>query len=234
MEENLVCPICGAPTRVYMGKARKDRLCGKHADLLKAGKIAQNADGTYSKCDKEEVAEQRKEEHETTNYKKRCIICNNEADEGFLFCKNCYFKYKNKVLLLRITNCKNIEVLDSSYEGSYTCADGHIVKSKSELAIDDYLFRNHIAHSYEQAFPIDSDPTHDLHPDFYLPEEDIYIEHWGYDETNKKYTETKNYKLPIYEKFGITLICTTENDMKDINATLSRKLKFYEKGKINQ
>lgn len=39
MEKGLVCPICGAPTRVYMGNARKDRLCGKHADELKAGKI---------------------------------------------------------------------------------------------------------------------------------------------------------------------------------------------------
>ena len=35
--EKLICPICGEPTRVYMGNARKDRLCGKHADMLKAG-----------------------------------------------------------------------------------------------------------------------------------------------------------------------------------------------------
>lgn len=33
------CPICGKPTRVYMGNARKDGLCGYHADLLKDGKI---------------------------------------------------------------------------------------------------------------------------------------------------------------------------------------------------
>lgn len=37
--DKLTCPICGEPTRVYMGNARKDRLCGKHADELKAGKI---------------------------------------------------------------------------------------------------------------------------------------------------------------------------------------------------
>ncbi len=37
--DNLICPICGEATRVYMGNARKDRLCGKHADELKAGKI---------------------------------------------------------------------------------------------------------------------------------------------------------------------------------------------------
>ncbi len=37
--ENFVCPICGQPTRSYMGNARKDRLCGKHADELKKGEI---------------------------------------------------------------------------------------------------------------------------------------------------------------------------------------------------
>ena len=39
--EKLTCPICGEPTRVYMGNARKDRLCGKHADMLKAGDLLQ-------------------------------------------------------------------------------------------------------------------------------------------------------------------------------------------------
>lgn len=37
--DKLTCPVCGEPTRVYMGNARKDRLCGKHADELKAGNI---------------------------------------------------------------------------------------------------------------------------------------------------------------------------------------------------
>ena len=48
MEKELVCPICGAPTRVYMGNARKDRLCGKHADELKAGKIASEFDKNFN------------------------------------------------------------------------------------------------------------------------------------------------------------------------------------------
>ena len=31
----LNCPICGKPTRVYMVKARKDRLCAFRAEQLK-------------------------------------------------------------------------------------------------------------------------------------------------------------------------------------------------------
>ena len=37
--DKLICPICGDTTRSYMGNARKDGLCGKHADALKTGKI---------------------------------------------------------------------------------------------------------------------------------------------------------------------------------------------------
>ena len=47
MANDLVCPICGQPTRVYMGNARKDRLCGTHADMLKAGTIVLGEDGVY-------------------------------------------------------------------------------------------------------------------------------------------------------------------------------------------
>ena len=41
-ENKLLCPICGQATRVYMGNARKDLLCGKHADALKSGEIISN------------------------------------------------------------------------------------------------------------------------------------------------------------------------------------------------
>ena len=43
-EEKLVCPICGKPTSVYMGNARNDRLCRKHAKDLKEGLIYQCSD----------------------------------------------------------------------------------------------------------------------------------------------------------------------------------------------
>ena len=46
-DSKLLCPICGQPTRVYMGNARKDLLCGKHAEALKAGKIDVNEKGLF-------------------------------------------------------------------------------------------------------------------------------------------------------------------------------------------
>ena len=47
-------------------------------------------------------------------------------------------------------------------------------------------------------------------------------------------TKSKNYKMKIYKDLKITLICLEEKDIMDISASLSRKLKFYKKGQINE
>lgn len=243
MSEELKCPICGKQTRVYMGNARKDRLCAKHADELKLEKIKINNQGLFVDSVSGQILnvdynEQKKEVNEQKNIVK-CIACGNETKPGHLFCSFCYKKYVNKKLLVEITNCKEIIILDDSYEGKFTCADGHIVKSKSEMIIDNWLFENNIPHAYEKALPIDADEKHDLHPDFCLPgykddKDDIYIEYWGYNERNIEYTKSKNYKMKIYKEHKVTVICLEEKDMMDINTSLKRKLTYYKKGQINE
>ena len=261
MSEELKCPICGKPTVIYMGNARKDRLCKGHAQQAKAGEIIQCAKckkwhNKDIKCDCEETKEQNinrntqeifnilkiEEQKEESSSQKdtykneeiKCLICG-EPSNGMHFCKKCYYKYRNKVLILKINKCIESEILDDSYESINTCNDGHKVKSKSEVLIDNYLFERKIPHAYEQELPISA--TESIYPDFCLPgeteEDNIYIEHWGYDETNKKYTESKNYKIEIYKKIGVTVICTTEKDMKNVKGALDKKLKFYKKGKVN-
>lgn len=175
------------------------------------------------------------------NSKSKCITCGKTTD-GLLFCSSCYHKYKDKELLFKITKCSNVELLDEDYEGRYTCKDGHIVKSKSERDIDNYLFEHGISHAYERELPYGASDKEVLHPDFYLPHylgegKHVYIEHWGYNENNIQYTKTKKFKIPIYEKLGITLICTYEKtDMGKIDTVLDRKLnpKFIKENKINQ
>lgn len=243
MNEELKCPICGKPTRVYMGNARKDRLCAKHADELKLEKIKINDDGLFfDPATKQILNMDYKEQKSETNDQKciaKCIACGKETRPGHLFCPFCYKKYVNKKILVEITNCKEIVILDESYEGKYVCTDGHIVKSKAEMIIDNWLFTQNIPHAYEKALPIDADARHDLHPDFCLPgyeddKDDIYIEFWGYNEKNIEYTKSKNYKMEKYKEQKVTVICLAENDMKDINSSLTRKLKYYKKGEINE
>ena len=246
MNNELKCPICGQPTRVYMGNARKDKLCAKHADELKAGRIIVNGEGLFQepktgKILNKDYKEPVKEKEAAAEQKgvAKCIACGKETKPGFLFCPSCYKRFVDKKLLVEITNCREITILDDSYEGKFTCTDGHIVKSKSEMIIDNWLFDHGIPHAYEKKLPIDNDERHDLHPDFCLPgygndTDDIYIEYWGYNEKNIEYTKSKNYKMKIYKELKVTVICLEEKDIMDINASLSRKLKFYKKGQINE
>ena len=242
--EELKCPICGEATRVYMGNARKDRLCAKHADELKAGKIVINEEGLFVDAKSGKVLNLEKAEHKNRDENAadvvnvKCIACGRETKNGNLFCGSCYYKYKDKQLLVKITKCKEIEIMDESYEGVYKCKDGHIVKSKSEREIDNYLFDHGIAHAYEKTISIDSNKEHDLHPDFYLPNymnsgKDVYIEHWGFNSNNRDYTKSKKYKIGKYQEMGLTIVSTNEKDMNDPEASLDRKLNHFKYGIVN-
>lgn len=262
MTEELKCPICGKPTVLVYGKyPRKDRMCKDHSIMVLNKEIEQCEAcnkwykvGEKCECAKKASQKLLKEADEITQQnenaspiivineanKSKCITCGKHT-EGLLFCGNCYRKYKDKELLFRITNCSNVELLDEDYEGRYTCQDGHIVKSKSERDIDNYLFRTGIQHAYEKKLPYGANSNEVLHPDFYLPhylgkDKHVYIEHWGYNENNIHYTKTKKFKMPIYKQLGITLICTHEKtDAGDIDAVLERKLNksFIREGEIN-
>ncbi len=199
-----------------------DRLNKGHKSCIVCGEETPNG---KLQCDLD------KKEPEQEQKNKKCLLCDNESGE-YLFCKACFARYRNKTLLLKVTVDQNqkLELLDESYEGLYVCKDGHVVKSKSERDIDNYLFINKIAHAYEKALIVGSET---FHPDFYLPELDLYIEHWGYDENNIEYTKRKEYKLPKYKEKGITLISTYEKDMKDVDTSLEIKLNTYKKGALN-
>ena len=55
------------------------------------------------------------------------------------------------------------------------------VKSYGELDIANYLTQNEITYVYEQEYPIDTRTSEfgQYHPDFYLPDFDLYIEYFG-------------------------------------------------------
>ncbi len=92
---DLVCPICGEETRVYMGNARRDRLCGKHADMLKAGDIFLDDKGVYrNKKTSEPLLLPKKikpvaSTEPTQN--KTCIICGQPSGDKPQ-CKTCFFE----------------------------------------------------------------------------------------------------------------------------------------------
>ena len=160
----------------------------------------------------------------------KCLTCSNSTNEGFLFCPECYKKYKEKTLLLKVEKCLTVTIQDESYEGVYVCDDGHIVKSMAEREIDDFLYSKGIKHSYEASY----DPGNGkkpIKPDFLLEDylgegESVIIEYWGFDESYKEYTERKRYKLNIYKENKETVVCfSAKKDIKDIKFNLKTKLR---------
>lgn len=109
--EKFVCPICGEPTRVYMGNARKDRLCGQHADMLKAGVLVLNEKGHYIKVNSKPNAVTKELPKEITS-KPTCIICGEDSNEKPQ-CRNCYYESRDFMETLDKNN--NVRKLRDHY-----------------------------------------------------------------------------------------------------------------------
>jgi hypothetical protein len=100
--------------------------------------------------------------------------------------------------------------------------DGHYVRSRAELLIDDFLYKNGIVHAYERKLNIDEE----MYCDFYIPSGKVYIEYWGLEE-NEKYTERKNIKLGLYAKYKFNLIELNDADIQNLDEKLAAKLRKY-------
>ena len=228
MDKFFVCPICGDISSSYMGKYRKDRLCKKHAIDLKNGIIEVAEIGLNEVDNVYRFVKIDKKQKETLNNEivhnndLRCIICG-QFSNGLHFCRECYAKYKDRSVDIRINHCSETEILDDYGNLKYKCADGRKVRSRAEAMISDWLFNNKIRSVYEETIYYDSSKT--LHPDFYLPDYGLYIE---YNELkNKPYLLSKEYGQKIYKKIGLKVFIMTEKDLQDISACLKPLLGLH-------
>lgn len=105
---------------------------------------------------------------------------------------------------------------------SFKCIDGHIVRSKAELIIDNYLYNHNIAHEYEKKIKIHGNS---ILYDWYLPEFEVFIEYWGY--YGKNYMKRKEEKIRLYKKGKLNLISIEEIMFKDIYENLENLLIYY-------
>jgi len=99
------------------------------------------------------------------------------------------------------------------------------LSSFEEVVIADYLFVNGIDYIYEHPYKIDTS-TEDrtqYHPDFYLPEYDLYIEHFGISRDGKtpdfidgvSYMKGIEWKRGLHQKHGTKLVETFSYEMKE-------------------
>ena len=107
----------------------------------------------------------------------------------------------------------------NKYEATHRTKDGHYVRSRAEVIIDDTLYDYGLVHAYEKQVPI----VEDLFTDFYLPSGKVYIEYWGL-EKDPKYQERKKIKQELYKKYELKLIELVDEDILNLDDHLPRKL----------
>lgn len=105
------------------------------------------------------------------------------------------------------------------FEAKHRSADGHFVRSKAEMLIDNWLYMAEIVHAYERKLPIEEE----VYCDFYIPTGKVYIEYWGY-ENEPKYLARKKVKKDIYTKYGFNLIELQDADVQNLDDILPRLL----------
>lgn len=115
---------------------------------------------------------------------------------------------------------------------------GNLVKSFEELKISNYLFKKGIRFEYETEYPYPvSSPGRSVYrPDYYLPDLDVFIEHFGINELGEtrrgidkvKYNKDKEWKIKVHQECGTKLIQTFSYESKQgIENILESKLKEH-------
>ena len=92
---------------------------------------------------------------------------------------------------------------------------GERVRSVEELMIANFFYLNGIDYEYEKKYPYSD---FEYHPDFYLPDYDIWLEHFGIDENgeakwlnpydSQKYVQEMKSKREVHQKNGTILLET--------------------------
>lgn len=118
------------------------------------------------------------------------------------------------------TDCHNFR---DTFPAQYRTKDGHMVRSRWETLIDDYLYGYNISHAYERKLPIEED----VYSDFYIPAQKwskaVYIEYWGI-ENQEKYQDRKKIKQDIYKKYHLNLIELENKHIDNLDDYLPRML----------
>lgn len=103
--------------------------------------------------------------------------------------------------------------------GNHRTKDGHWVRSRAEVIIDDALYYYEVPHAYERKVPVEEE----IYSDFYLPQVKVYIEFWGM-ESDEKYLVRKKKKIELYKKYNLNLIELTDEHIKNLDDHLPRLL----------
>lgn len=106
------------------------------------------------------------------------------------------------------------------FEAKLRATDGHYVRSKAEVIIDNWLYHSRIAHAYERKLPIEETQYCDF---FINSGKGVYVEYWG-EGSDPKYASRKEQKRQTYKKYGLQLVELTDKEVSNLDDVLPGKL----------
>ena len=123
-------------------------------------------------------------------------------------------------------NVKASELMErsDSMEPTFHTKTGHLVKTRAEMMIANFLFDNNLLFQYNSvATWAEKDDFRAL---FYIPKLDLYIDHHPYDYV-KEYQKVMKAKIKEYDKHKKRHVYLTSEDEKNIEEAMRLKLKPY-------
>jgi len=99
----------------------------------------------------------------------------------------------------------------------FKAEDGHFVKSKSEMLIDNWLYNNGVVHAYESRVPI----PEEMLCDFFIPSAEKYVEYWGL-EDKEEYRKRMDKKRSLYSKHELDVVELREGDIQRLSDIMGK------------
>ena len=117
---------------------------------------------------------------------------------------------------------KSLSNFRQKFEAKHRTLDGHYVRSKGELLIDNWLYLAGVVHAYERQLPIAQDVT----SDFYLPSGKVYLQFWGSDTGEMSEAEQEKIRA-VYKQHSFNLIEVEASEVDRLDEVLPKRLRQF-------
>lgn len=117
---------------------------------------------------------------------------------------------------------KSLSNFRQKFEAKHRTLDGHYVRSKGELLIDNWLYLAGVVHAYERQLPIAQDVT----SDFYLPSGKVYLQFWGSDTGEMSESEQEKVRA-VYKQHNFNLIEVEPSEVDKLDEVLPKRLRQF-------
>ncbi len=117
---------------------------------------------------------------------------------------------------------KSYSSFRQKFEAKHRTLDGHYVRSKGELLIDNWLYLAGIVHAYERQLPIEQE----VMSDFYLPAGKLYLLFWGSDSGETPEIEREAIRA-VYQQHNFNLIEVGPSELDKLDEVLPKRLRQF-------